>query len=209
MLDLDATDDPLHGHQEGPVLSRVLQIATAICRFTSSVAATCLSAKLRRSNIDASAGSVAEIDRIVGQIRDRWPNVRIILRADSGFARDELMDWCETNKVDTAIESFGGNAVGARPAASAVTAEFACGDADLERIDADRLSDIFELGVAEIADGEIEPRLDLTVGVLGQANGARRCNALQTRGDVDAVAHQVAVAFLDRLMPIRNSMRRS
>ncbi|MBP2486006.1 hypothetical protein JOH50_001733 [Rhizobium leguminosarum] len=54
VLDLDATDDPLHGLQEGPVLSRVLQIATAICRFTSSVAATCLSAKLRRSNIDAS-----------------------------------------------------------------------------------------------------------------------------------------------------------
>jgi len=113
----------------------------------------------------------------------------------TGFARDKLMDWCETNKVDTAIESFGGNAVGARSAASAGTAEFACGDADLERIDADRLSDIFELGVAEIADAEIEPRLDLTVGVLRQANGARRCNALQTRGDVDAVAHQVSCSF--------------
>ncbi|MHC2572613.1 hypothetical protein ACVMH6_004941 [Rhizobium leguminosarum] len=70
MLNLDATDDPLHSHQEGPVISRVLRIATDICRFTSSVAATCVSAKLRRSNIDASAGSVAEIDRIVAQIRE-------------------------------------------------------------------------------------------------------------------------------------------
>ncbi|MGO7852354.1 transposase, partial [Rhizobium ruizarguesonis] len=59
-----------------------------------------LSAKLRRSNIDASAGAVEEVGRIVKQIRTRWPGVRIILRADSGFARDELMDWCETSNVD-------------------------------------------------------------------------------------------------------------
>ena len=53
-------------------------------------------AKLRRSNIDASAGAVAEI----AQIRARWPQVRIVLRADSGFARDGLMGWCEANQVD-------------------------------------------------------------------------------------------------------------
>ena len=59
-----------------------------------------IAAKLRRSNIDASAGAVEETERIVGQIRARWPRVKIVLRADSGFAREALMAWCETNKVD-------------------------------------------------------------------------------------------------------------
>jgi hypothetical protein len=59
-----------------------------------------LAAKLRRSNIDASAGAVEEVARIVEQIRARWPRVKIMLRADSGFARDELMAWCEANAVD-------------------------------------------------------------------------------------------------------------
>jgi hypothetical protein len=59
-----------------------------------------LAAKRRRSNIDASAGAVAEVERIADQIRGRWPRVKIMLRADSGFARDELMAWCEANGVD-------------------------------------------------------------------------------------------------------------
>ncbi len=59
-----------------------------------------LAAKLRPADIDASAGSVAEVERIVRQIRARWPLVRIVLRADSGFAREVLMAWCEENRVD-------------------------------------------------------------------------------------------------------------
>ena len=59
-----------------------------------------LAAKLRRSNIDASAGAVEEVARIVGHLRVRWPRVRILLRADAGFAREELMHWCEHNSVD-------------------------------------------------------------------------------------------------------------
>jgi hypothetical protein len=59
-----------------------------------------LAAKLRRSNIDASAGARDEFTRIVGQIRARWPRVAIMLRADSGLARDELLGWCEANGVD-------------------------------------------------------------------------------------------------------------
>jgi len=55
---------------------------------------------LRRANIDASAGSIEEVARIIAQIRKRWPEVRILLRADSGFTRDELMTWCEQNDVD-------------------------------------------------------------------------------------------------------------
>ena len=59
-----------------------------------------LVAKLRRADLDAAAGAVEEIARIVAQVRRRWPRVRILLRADSGFARDDLMAWCEANGVD-------------------------------------------------------------------------------------------------------------
>jgi hypothetical protein len=56
--------------------------------------------ELRRANIDAAAGAKDEVARIVGQIRARWPRVKIVLRADSGFAREELMAWCEAHGVD-------------------------------------------------------------------------------------------------------------
>jgi hypothetical protein len=59
-----------------------------------------LAAKLRPSNIDGSAGAEEEVARIVAHIRRRWPRVRILLRADSGFAREALMAWCEANRVD-------------------------------------------------------------------------------------------------------------
>jgi hypothetical protein len=65
--------------------------ATAICRSTCSS----LAAKLRSSDIDASAGSVEQVERIIRQIRARWPCVRILLRADSGFAREAMVAWCE------------------------------------------------------------------------------------------------------------------
>src|ERR687891_297819 len=99
VLDLDATDDPLHGHQEGRFFHGYDD-----CYCYLPLYVFCgrhlLAAKLRRSNIDASAGALTEIERIVGQIRARWPKVEILLRADSGFARDELMAWCEANGVD-------------------------------------------------------------------------------------------------------------
>src|SRR5262249_10889061 len=59
-----------------------------------------LAAKLRRANIDASAGAIEEIARVVARIRARWPDTKIRLRADSGFAREELLAWCEENGVD-------------------------------------------------------------------------------------------------------------
>jgi hypothetical protein len=99
ILDLDATDDPLHGHQEGRFFHGYYD-----CYCYLPLYVFCgrhlLAAKLRRSNIDASAGALAEVERIVAQIRARWPRVTIVLRADSGFARDELMTWCEANGVD-------------------------------------------------------------------------------------------------------------
>src|SRR6516164_276789 len=99
VLDLDATDDPLHGHQEGRFFHGYYD-----CYCYLPLYIFCgrhlLAAKLRRSDIDASAGSVEEVARIVAQIRARWPFVQILLRADSGFAREELMAWCEENRVD-------------------------------------------------------------------------------------------------------------
>jgi Transposase DDE domain group 1 len=99
VLDLDATDDPLHGHQEGRFFHGYYD---GYCYLPLYVfcGRHLLAAKLRRSNLDASAGAVDEIARIVAQIRARWPKVEILLRADSGFARDELMAWCEAHQVD-------------------------------------------------------------------------------------------------------------
>jgi Transposase DDE domain group 1 len=99
ILDLDATDDPLHGHQEGRFFHGYYD-----CYCYLPLYVFCgrhlLAAKLRPSNIDASAGSVEEVARIVAQIRRRWPRTRILLRADSGFAREALLAWCEMNQVD-------------------------------------------------------------------------------------------------------------
>ena len=99
IIDLDATDDPLHGHQEGRFFHGFYD---GYCYLPLYVfcGRHLLASKLRVANIDGSAGAVEEMERIVGQIRTRWPEVRIILRADSGFAREALMGWCEENRVD-------------------------------------------------------------------------------------------------------------
>src|SRR5688572_26318627 len=99
VLDLDATDDPLHGGQEGRFFHGYYGHYCYLPLYVFC-GDHLLCAKLRPANIDAAAGSVQEIERIVGQVRQRWPKVRIVLRADSGFARDELMAWCESNAVD-------------------------------------------------------------------------------------------------------------
>jgi len=99
IVDLDATDDPLHGNQEGRFFHGYyghycyLPLYIFCGEFL-------LGARLRPSNIDASAGSVEELKRIVKQIRAVWPEVRILVRADSGFCREELMAWCEAEGVD-------------------------------------------------------------------------------------------------------------
>jgi hypothetical protein len=99
ILDLDATDDPLHGRQEGRFFHGYYDCYCYLPLYVFC-GSQLLAAKLRRANIDASAGALAEVERIVDQIRARWPRVKILLRADSGFARDELMTWCEANGVD-------------------------------------------------------------------------------------------------------------
>ena len=99
ILDLDATDDPLHGGQEGRFFHGYYDCCCYLPLYVFC-GRHLLAAKLRRSNIDASVGAVEEVARIVSDLRERWPGVGIMLRGDSGFARDALMSWCEANGVD-------------------------------------------------------------------------------------------------------------
>jgi len=99
ILDLDAIDDPLYGHQEGRFFHGYYDCYCYLPLYIFC-GSHLLAAKQRPANIDAAAGAVEEVARIVAQIRARWPAVRIVLRADSGFAREALMCWCELNGVD-------------------------------------------------------------------------------------------------------------
>src|SRR5450755_1915889 len=99
VLDVDTTDLPLHGHQEGRFFHGYYDEYCYLPLYIFC-GEHVLCARLRQSNSDAAAGSLAEIQRIVAQIRAAWPKVKIILRGDSGFCRNELMSWCEANRVD-------------------------------------------------------------------------------------------------------------
>lgn len=99
VLDLDATDDLIHGNQEGRFFHGYYGNYCYLPLYIFS-GEHLLCARLRRSNIDGAEGAVEELIRIVGQIRQAWPEVKIILRADSGFCRDDLMTWCESDGID-------------------------------------------------------------------------------------------------------------
>src|SRR3954454_5487567 len=99
ILDIDTTDLPLHGRQEGRFFHGYYD-----CYCYLPLYIFCgehvLCARLREANHDAAFGSLVEIQRIVKQLRAAWPEVKITLRGDSGFCRNELMSWCESNRVD-------------------------------------------------------------------------------------------------------------
>jgi hypothetical protein len=169
-LDLDATDDPLHGHQEGRFFHGYYD---SYCYLPLYVfcGRHLLAAKLRRSNIDASAGTVEELARIVGQIRVRWPRVRILLRADSGFCREPIMAWCEANRIDYVF----GLARNARLTAEIETEmRGACAEAEKTGKPARRFKDFRwstldswsrtrrVIGKAEWTQGEANPRFIVT-----------------------------------------------
>lgn len=99
ILDLDATDDPLHGNQEGRFFHGYYR---CYCYLPLYIFAGrhLLCSKLRKANIDAAAGAKEELERIVTALRQAWPETEIWVRADSGFARDDLMTWCEENNVE-------------------------------------------------------------------------------------------------------------
>jgi hypothetical protein len=99
ILDVDATDDPLHGNQEGRFFHGYYMNYCYLPLYIFS-GEFLLCARLRPSNIDASEGTVEELERIVEQIRNTWPEVKIIVRGDSGFCREKIMSWCEGNGID-------------------------------------------------------------------------------------------------------------
>ncbi len=98
ILDLDATDDPIHGNQEERFFHGYYKCYCYLPLYIFC-GRELLLAKLRPANIDASAGAKDEVAFLVAKLRQKWPGVDIWLRADSGFCREELMAWCEANNV--------------------------------------------------------------------------------------------------------------
>src|SRR5581483_2135950 len=99
VIDLDATDLPVHGHQEQRFFHGFYNHYCYLPLYIMS-GDHLLGVRLRAANTDASAGALEEVERIVKQIRQAWPEVKIVLRADSGFCRDALMSWCEAQGVE-------------------------------------------------------------------------------------------------------------
>jgi DDE family transposase len=99
ILDLDATDDPIHGHQEGRFFHGYYD-----CYCYLPLYIFCgeflLSAQLRSAKIDPAKGALTDLQRVVAQIRKKWRRVPILVRGDSGFCRDAIMDWCERQGID-------------------------------------------------------------------------------------------------------------
>jgi hypothetical protein len=102
ILDADATDDPIHGNQEGRFFHGYYRNYCYLPLYIFC-GEFLLCARLRSSNIDGCAGTVDELKRIVSRIRQKWPKVNILLRGDSGFCREEILAWCEANSVDYVI----------------------------------------------------------------------------------------------------------
>jgi hypothetical protein len=172
VIDLDATDDPVHGEQEGRFFHGYYD---AWCYLPLYVfcGRHLLAAKLRTADQDAAAGSVEEMTRIIGQIRARWPKVRITLRADAGFAREALMAWCEQNGIDY-VFGLQGNVRLTAEIAAELDEAMAASQADQGR-PARRFKDFSYrphrkawsrsrrvVGKAEVTQGEANPRFVVT-----------------------------------------------
>jgi hypothetical protein len=170
VLDLDATDDRLFGFQEGRHYHGYYD-----CYCYLPLYIFCgrhlLAAKLRSSSVDGAHGAKDEVARIVAQIRERWPNVSIVIRADSGFCRDELMTWCEENRVKYVLGLAGNSRLHKRIAResrkaklkSKRTAKPARVFADFEYRTRDSWSAKRRvIGKAEWTQGEANPRFIVT-----------------------------------------------
>ena len=180
-LDLDATDDPLHGHQEGRFFHGYYD---SYCYLPLYVfcGRHLLAARLRRANIDAAAGAVEEMTRIISRIHVRWPRVRILLRADSGFCREALMAWCEANRVDSVFGLARNERLVTAIEAQMTTAR---AEAEVSGKPARRFKDFHwstrdswsrarrVIGKAEWTQGEANPRFIVT-SLMAQACDARR-----------------------------------
>jgi hypothetical protein len=125
ILDLDATDDPVHGGQEGRFFHGYYR---TYCYLPLYIFAGdfLLAATLRRADGDGAAGAVEEVARIVGQLRAQWPAVHVIVRGDSGFAREALMAWCEAHAVDFVLGLARNDRLEAELSLELALAEIAC-----------------------------------------------------------------------------------
>jgi hypothetical protein len=125
VIDLDATDDPLYGEQEGRHFHAYYD-----CYCYLPLYIFCgrhlLAAKLRSSANDAASGATEEVARIVGHIRAHWPQTTIVIRADSGFCRDDLMSWCEDNGVQYVLGLAGNDRLAAKIAPEMKAAKRKC-----------------------------------------------------------------------------------
>jgi hypothetical protein len=99
ILDLDATDDPIHGYQEGRFFHGYYDCYCYLPMYIFC-GEFLLSAQLRSAGIDAAKGALTDLKRVVAQIRTKWRRVHIVVRGDSGFCRDAIMDWCERKGID-------------------------------------------------------------------------------------------------------------
>lgn len=215
VLDLDATDDPLHGQQEGRFFHGYYD---SYCYLPLYV--TCgrhlLAAKLRRSNIDGSAGADVELARIVSRIRASWPRVRILVRADSGFARESLMAWCEANGVDFVFGLAGNQRL-----AKEVEWHLAQAGAESRRTGqpARRFNDFYYatlktwscrrrvIGKAEWTEGEANPRFIVTSLNRAEIDGRRSPEVVvatwRAAGpQIEALSEGAVREALERLDPL-------
>jgi hypothetical protein len=99
VLDLDATDDPLHGDQLGKFFHGYYKEYCYLPLYIFC-GEHLLCAQLRPSDIDAPAGALGKLEHLVGRLREVWPEVSILIRGDSGFCREGIMRWCEEHQVD-------------------------------------------------------------------------------------------------------------
>ena len=194
ILDLDATDDPLHGNQEGRFFHGYYD-----CYCYLPLYIFCgrhlLAAKLRCANADAAAGAVEEVARIVAQIRCRWPRVRILLRGDSGFTREPLMAWCEANRVDYVFGLAGNNRLDQAIIPELITAT-------IESIHTGKPARCFKdfsyrtrdswsrerrvIGKAEVTGGEANPRFVVTSLQRSEAGARHLYETIYcARGDME------------------------
>ena len=207
-LDLDATDDPLHGNQEGRFFHGYYR-----CYCYLPLYIFCgehlLCARLRPANQDGSAGSVEELERIITQVRERWPKTRIVIRGDSGFCREPIMAWCEANNVRYVLGLARNKrlqrALGAQMEAARQAHERTGKPARLFRDFTYRTRKSWScerrvIGKAEYLPGKANPRFVVTNLLPREANAKRLYEQLYcARGDMEnRIKEQQLGLFADR-----------
>lgn len=99
VLDLDVTDDQVHGRQEQAFFNTYYG-GVCYAPLYLFCGKQLLAAKLRPANVDPAEGALEELQRVIKQIHTRWPKTRILVRGDSAYSREDIMTWCESKGID-------------------------------------------------------------------------------------------------------------